>query len=380
MKIQIDPLEGIVNRGDYTLIQQCMKKAMAGEAITTAFLGGSITMGSLSSTSESCYAYLVYRWWCETFPNSKVTFVNAGIGGTTSQFGAARVEEDVLSYRPDFVLTEFAVNDENTEFYKETYESLIRRILLFEKRPALLTMCNVCYDSGASAEEMHLAVAKHYRLPMVSMKSSIYKEVTAGHIDRSEITPDNLHPNDRGHRLVADVIIRMLQEILADLQSKEIADCVTFDIPAPLTPASYETAVRYQNYNSDEKVSFGVSAFSSDRAPQENICDIFRKGWTAWHEGAYLTITVPCTELAVQYRKSVRKPTCIAQAVIDDDKEHAVILDGNFTEDWGDCLAITTVGHHLPYGLHRITITVIESHEADVVPFYLTSVIASSRK
>ena len=47
-----------------------------------------------------------------------VCYCNAGIGGTTSEFGAARVGTDLLEERPDFVIVEFSVNDESTEHLK----------------------------------------------------------------------------------------------------------------------------------------------------------------------------------------------------------------------------------------------------------------------
>lgn len=105
-----------------------MKKAMAGEDITVGFLGGSITQGRLSSTPKTCYAYLVYQWWCNTFPQSNITYVNAGIGGTTSQFGVARADSDLLSKDIDFTVVEFSVNDDDNPHFLETYEGLIRKI------------------------------------------------------------------------------------------------------------------------------------------------------------------------------------------------------------------------------------------------------------
>ena len=117
MGINLEPGKGIVNRGNQARIKNVMKRAIAGEKITLGFLGGSITQGSLSSTPETCYAYLVYDWWRKTFPNAEFVYLNAGIGGTTSQFGVARVESDLLRYKPDFVIVEFSVNDDNNEFF-----------------------------------------------------------------------------------------------------------------------------------------------------------------------------------------------------------------------------------------------------------------------
>ncbi|MDE7249162.1 MAG: SGNH/GDSL hydrolase family protein, partial [Lachnospiraceae bacterium] len=60
MKYQVHTQNGMINRGNWNKIKNCMRKAKKGEAITTGFLGGSITQGSLASTRETCYAYLVY--------------------------------------------------------------------------------------------------------------------------------------------------------------------------------------------------------------------------------------------------------------------------------------------------------------------------------
>ncbi|MBQ8597233.1 MAG: SGNH/GDSL hydrolase family protein [Lachnospiraceae bacterium] len=367
--------KGAVNRGNWYRLKECMKRAQKGESLKIGFLGGSITQGSLSSTPETCYAYLVYEWWRKKFPRAEFTYINAGIGGTTSQFGVSRVEDHLLKYEPDFMLIEFAVNDDNTEFFQETYEGLIRKVWSDKCNPAVLLMNNVKYDDGLNAEEMHLEVAEEYRLPMVSMKSTIWPEVESGRIPNREITPDDLHPNDAGHELVAGVITAFLDKIYSELDEEE--DPVNFPgrvLPAPITANAYQNSVRYQNHNS-EPVCEG---FAADSEPQNNIWEIFRKGWTASKEGDKITFEIDCTGIAVQYRKSVKKPTSIARVVVDGNEDAAMILDGNFDQDWGDCLHIDTVTRHMEQGVHKVEITIIEAHEDDVVPFYLVSVIGSN--
>lgn len=142
----------------------------------------------------------------KTFPQADFTYINAGIGGTTSQFGVARAEADLLSKEPDFVIIEFSVNDDSTEHFMETYEGLVRKVYTSKTKPAVLLVHNVFYNNGANARLMHGRIARHYNLPAVSMQSTIYPEVVAGRIENREITPDDLHPNDAGHALVASVI------------------------------------------------------------------------------------------------------------------------------------------------------------------------------
>lgn len=369
-KYSIDNHQGIMNCGNWYRIKQTMRKAAKGDRITVGFLGGSITQGCLSSTPETCYAYLVYEWWKRKFPQAEVKYVNAGIGGTTSQFGVARVDSDLLSHHVDFTTVEFSVNDDNTDHFMETYEGLIRRIYDSEDKPAILIVNNVRYDNGENAQKKHNMIGEAYLIPCVSMKPTIYARVLDGTFTSHDVTEDDLHPNDEGHSMIADVIIHFLEMVYANLEQEIEQETV---MPEPLTMNTYEHSYRYQNDNSNPK-NFG---FIADDTPQNDIREIFRKGWTSGKKGASLTFEVQGRSIAVQYRKSVIQPTPIARAIVDEDAEHAVILDGNFEETWGDCLYIETIAEHIPYGKHKIEIEIITTHEDDKVPFYLVSVIGS---
>lgn len=364
---------GLINVGSWAHIKKCMQKAAKGEKVVIGFLGGSITQGSLSSTPETCYAYLVYAWWKRRFPQAQMVYLNAGIGGTSSQYGVARVEEHILKHMPDFVLIEFAVNDENTQFFMETYEGLVRKTYGDKCSPAVLLMNNVRYDDGTNAQEVHLQVAKRYHIPMVSMRSAIYPEISSGKIACRELSPDGLHPNDAGHELVAEVIIHFLERVYDETPFGKTLLIEKELLPEPITANAYENSVCYQNTNSSPK----VCGFLADRKPQMGITDVFRNGWTATQKGDKISFVLECTGVAIQYRKSIRKPTPIARVIVDGNEEAAVVLDGNFQEEWGDCLYIDTVMQHMKLTKHTIEISIIEAHENDAVPFYLVSVIAS---
>ena len=127
MKNLVNFNDGIAFHGNTERIAKVLKKAENKEPVTLAYLGGSITQGSLSSAPDTCYAALTTKWWKKQYPETEFTYVNGGIGGTTSQFGVSRVESDILTYQPDFVIIEFSVNDENTLFFRETYEGLVRK-------------------------------------------------------------------------------------------------------------------------------------------------------------------------------------------------------------------------------------------------------------
>lgn len=370
MAYEVHADRGWVNRGNLHRIKELMKRAEAGDRMAMTFLGGSITQGSVSSQYTNCYAYLVFDWFVKKFPKTAFTYINAGVGGTTSQFGVARAEDDILLYKPDFAIIEFSVNDENTDFFKETYEGLVRKIYGSAYEPAVLLVHNICYDTGISAEEKHREIGAYYNLPSVSMKTTIYPEIVSGAIPAREITPDDLHPNTEGHALLAEVITDFLEKVYEQRKEQEAA----FPMPQkPLTANAYEHAVRHQNYNTKPV----CKGFEADSTLKKYVNDMFRNGWTAREQGASISFEVEGSEIAVQYRKSVNKPAPVAIAIVDHDEKNAVVLDANFEETWGDCLFIQTVANHIENKKHTVEIKLIETHEEDAVPFYLVSVITS---
>lgn len=373
MKDLVNFEAGIVFRGNTERITKVLKKAEQGETITLGYLGGSITQGSLSSAPDTCYAALTTKWWREQYPQATVHYVNAGIGGTTSQFGVARVESDLLAYEPDLVVLEYSVNDENTLFFRETYEGLVRKVYGSKTAPAVLLVHNVFYEDGKNAQDQHETIGRYYNIPCLSMKTSVYQAVAHGKIAAREITPDDLHPNDAGHELLATLITRFLERVQEEqIQQAGKVNGMGEALPTPITANAYENSVRYQNYNSTPE----LMGFEVDTEEQRHITEIFRRGFIGRKQGDAIRFVIEGSGIAVQYRKSVKHPACVAKVVLDGDEEHAVILDGNFEETWGDCLYISTIATHKEDKKHTVEITVTEGNES-MVPFYLVSVIGS---
>jgi lysophospholipase L1-like esterase len=360
--------QALVNKGNQEQIKRVMRKAQEGSSVSIGFIGGSITQGSLATTPKACYAYLVFEWWTKKFPNSKFKYINAGIGATSSHFGVARIQEDLLMYHPDFIIVDFSVNDENNAFFEETYEGLIRKILGYDKNIGILILNHVRYDNGENAQEIHNRIGEYYNLPCVSMKDSFYPLIEKVKIDAKKITPDNLHPNNLGHKIIAQIITGILNKID---QNKDVKESV-MDIPTALTKNNYENSARYQNNN----CQFTTEGFIVDDAPKDNIRDIFKKGWIGTKLGDSIHFMIEGSEIAVQYRKTIHKPTPIATIILDDE-ETGIMLDGNFEETWGDCLFIQPITIEKEQQIHKLQIKIIESHKEDQLPFYLASMITS---
>ena len=90
-------------------------KIKRGEEVKVVAIGGSITTGfSANPVAGKCWAGLTGKWLKELAAQngSKLTFYNRGVSGTDSAFGVARLDSHVLSLNPDFVIVEYAMNDQ----------------------------------------------------------------------------------------------------------------------------------------------------------------------------------------------------------------------------------------------------------------------------
>lgn len=163
----------LVSAGDTARLQHVFAKAKRGEPVTVAVIGGSITAGAKASKTQYRYGDLVADWWRNTFPQTKITSVNAGIGATGSNYGALRAKRDLLSRNPDCVVVEFAVNDSNNQRAAESLEGLVRQILNQPNHPAVILLF-MMHKNGSNAQEWHSKVGRHYDLPMISYRDALW--------------------------------------------------------------------------------------------------------------------------------------------------------------------------------------------------------------
>lgn len=356
---------------DLTRLKNCMCRAQRGERLTVGFFGGSITQGCQATAHERAYSYRVFQWWRDTFPQAEISYVNGGIGGTSSHFGVSRVWEDLLMYQPDVVVVDFSVNDKEGQetFFQETYEGVLRRILACQSGPAVLLLNNVYYDSGVNVQDCHNAVGDWYGIPHVSIRDTVYERMRQGAYRREELTQDGLHPNDRGHALVAGEIIAFLDMVKEKMYER--GEQLPF--PEPMTANAYEQARRL----TAREVLPKLSGFRVDTQEKTGHLDIFKNGWIGEKPGDRVAFEVEASCIGVQFRQSMKGPALRARLVLDEDEAHACILDGNFEEDWGDCAQLLPVLHHGKRGKHRVEIEVVDDGAGDAVPFYLMSLIVA---
>lgn len=382
-------------RPDLTRLENCMRRAERGKEMTIGFLGGSITQGSLASKEQNTYAYRVFEWWENAFPKARFHYVNGGIGGTTSHYGVARAVTDMLMYQPDFVVVDFSVNDaveedgqdesrgaaalfggkvSETAFFRETYEGVVRKLLGWPSAPAVLLLNNVYYDTGLNAQGYHNTVGEWYHVPCVSIRDTVYTRMKAGEYTREELTPDGLHPNDKGHALVAGEITAFLERVKEGLEEFERAGKGLLEepmLPAPMTANAYENARRL----TIREISPALAGFRADTREKTGHLDHFKNGWIGKRAGDAITFEVEASCIAVQYRKTIARPAVRAELILDGNTKQKILLDGNFEEDWGDCLYLEPILHHGEKTRHTVKIVIPETESEEDTEFYLMALI-----
>lgn len=336
----------LVDAGNPTRLLNVFARARAGESIVVATIGGSITEGAGATSEENRWANRVAQWWRTTFPQSKVTFVNAGIGATGSDIGVHRAPDQLLKFKPDFVVVEFAVNDYGAPNCGETMEGLVRQILKQPNSPAVLLLFTT-HSNGANTQDEHAAVGRHYGLPMVSYRDAIWPEVEAGHLTWQDISPDTVHPNDFGHMWCAKLITQYLDFALSYLPTEYTPRPVP-ELPAPLLTDVYEHVKMYDADSLKPTVNNGWTEVPGWR---------YGAGWQSDTPGSELVFEVEGRSVALVYFR-LKGDWGMATAQVDDGP--AVPLDGWFEADWGGYTAFKTIASGLVPGKHRLTIKLLD--------------------
>ena len=317
--------ESLVYRGNISKIKSVIEKADRGEDITVAFLGGSITQGFNATIHENCYANKTYLWFKNRFPNINVRYVNAGIGATGSIIGVHRVEEQVLSKNPDIVFVDFSVNDKDNKYNKISYESLIRRILSHESKSAIVEVF-MSTDSLENVQEQQIEIGKKYNISMVSFRDTIRNEINNGRLKWEDVASDEVHPNDKGHEIISELLINLLEDI--DGENNIVKEEYT-ELRQPIFGDNY---IEGKILNQDNVEVILNDGFLIDLDGFQG----FKNGWMldSSKDGARLKVEIEGKNIFLLYKKLVEETA--GEFKIKVDENNYKDIDTYFENGWGD--------------------------------------------
>ena len=219
-------------RSKLPLVTTKLKK---GKPLQIGFLGGSITF------SEG-YRSIITDMLQAKYPQSKISGINGGIGGTGSSFGAFRLYKDILRYKPGLIFVEFAVNDcaISPEHSLAAMEGIVRQIKEFNLEIDICFIYTINQEMKKALErgEQYWTVttmekiAAHYNIASINLGPEVLAQEKSGklifqlprnseaeHIARQGgklvFSYDSVHPTlDDGHGLYSKIIMTALEQLI----------------------------------------------------------------------------------------------------------------------------------------------------------------------
>lgn len=203
--------------------------------LNIVYFGGSVTAGY--GSSKDCWRTLTEKWFVSNFPNANINNINAAIGESGTFLGTYRLQDDIITKKPDLLFIEYAINDKYKGSDKATaalqYETIVREVK--EALPQCDIVTLLVTDQGVAGKLFptaagHEEVATFYDISTVNVGLSLWNAIGKTMLNWSTYFIDIVHPTDAGYALY----YKCLEEYLKNaLLCTDFTGCETKDTYMP---------------------------------------------------------------------------------------------------------------------------------------------------
>lgn len=215
-----------------------MSISNTGIQIKIVAFGDSITNAS-NIPDECSYRKLVERE-LRGETGKDIRIINAGVNSDITALALLRLDRDVLSHKPDYVTVMFGVNDAGfyrpngppadtprvlEKDFEENIKKIVGKIKESGAKPVLVTP--VPMSPGYSLADLPEYIENGLNY-LVDGYSDIIREIASQmdiplidvhrffseHPETQEFVPDGIHPDERGHKVIAEQFISVLLALL----------------------------------------------------------------------------------------------------------------------------------------------------------------------
>ncbi len=336
-----------LSAGNNYRVKKVLEKARNGEDVLLAYIGGSITEGA-NATDATCYVSKSYDGFVELTGSGEkgnVSFINSGLGGTSSALGIMRYDRDIVELaerKPDIVFIEFSVNDWQEPTDGEAFESLIRRIYGAENEPAVVLVFAV-FKSRWNMQSNYIPLGKIYNLPMISILDAVVPALDEEHtLSEDLFFSDIYHPTQYGHMIMADCINYMFEQL----------DAAKADEPYAMPKksyngGSYEHVAMIDRVRQDMVTELSEGGFSGNDTALGNYRygekpKTFPDNWM--HEAGStedFRMKLTCKSLLMAYKQSSDKKFGSVDVYVDG--EFAMKVDGYSEGGWNNPVPVQVI-------------------------------------
>ena len=234
-----------------------LTKLKNGGPVVIAYLGGSIT-------AAPGYRVQTEQWFRQQYPKARIKAINAGVGGTGSDLGVFRLQDDVLQYNPDLVFIEYAVNDgSDSATIHRSMEGIVRQIKKHDPHTDICFLYTVSepmlkdLQQGQEIRSVKYTeqIAQYYGLPSINLSWDVLGQLQKNALvfrgqkgndygAQTVFTFDGVHPTVAGHQIYTATITNAFTDMEKSGGASALAK-TTDRLPAALTPGCYEQTAQY---------------------------------------------------------------------------------------------------------------------------------------
>ena len=199
-------------------IKKTVDKLNSGKPVKIIVFGDSISCGGEVTEPRFAFYERFKKQLQEKYPKSKITMINGATGGDTSLRGLERLNDKVLTRKPDLVLVGFGMNDHNInsvalDKFNDNLKSIVHQIktktgadvLLFSAFPPNPEW-NASSHSMDKYADKTKKVAKETKSAYADVHS-IWKKVLERKDSPSLLGNNINHPNNFGHWMYSQAFI-----------------------------------------------------------------------------------------------------------------------------------------------------------------------------
>lgn len=189
------------------------------KTINIVFHGHSVPAGYFKTPNVNtlqAYPNLMLKKLKEIYPFAVINIIVTAIGGENSVQGAKCFERDVLIHKPDVIMIDYGLNDRKVGLEKaySAWNVMIKQVKKQGIKVILLTPSpdqTVNFDNAENELKKHAnqirKIATENQIALVDSYQA-FEFLYSDKVQLSQYMSQVNHPNERGHELIADELIK----------------------------------------------------------------------------------------------------------------------------------------------------------------------------
>ncbi|WP_025910647.1 SGNH/GDSL hydrolase family protein [Priestia flexa] len=194
--------------------KQAIYNKHKGEDLVYFAMGDSLAEGALATSKEKRYVNVLSSLIEKNMGYNVTINDSAAISGTGAKDNGINNIQRAIDAKPDFITVEFGNNEWNTALKanstpKEFKANLTKIVGELKSNTDAKIMLIQTWDIGEFYEDYNSVIEKvgeQFDVPVVNIREAWDRDDTYGN--------DDWHPNDLGHKLMAEIIFKQTYDVL----------------------------------------------------------------------------------------------------------------------------------------------------------------------